>query len=143
MTTTTIWRHEPGSGTGLGPGVLQIGHQVPRQGQPLPVGCAVTSWIRTRRVTCSTVKNTYSRFRVMVSTWNRSPATIPSAWALRNCCQVGQVVSTIRSALASSPVRACHRRMSPCPYAVTHAGGITPSTACGSGPTRLRPWLRP
>jgi hypothetical protein len=44
--------------------------------------------MRTRRVACSTTKNPYSRVRVTVSRWNRSPARIPWAWAVRNSRQV-------------------------------------------------------
>jgi len=44
---------------------------------------------RTRRVACSTVKNTYNLLRANVSNWNRSHATIPSACAVKNCDHVG------------------------------------------------------
>jgi hypothetical protein len=44
-----------------------------------PLGWAVTARIQTRRVARATVKNTYRRFRVTVSTWNTSHATIPAA----------------------------------------------------------------
>src|SRR5437773_1555234 len=59
----------------------------------VPVVWAVIPRTCTRRVVCSTTANTYSRARVIVSRWKKSHATILSAWALRNCPQLGPATS--------------------------------------------------
>ena len=54
-----------------------------------PVGFAVTPPRCIRRVPCSMKTRTYSLFSSTVSTCRKSTARIPSAWARRNCRQVG------------------------------------------------------
>ena len=54
-----------------------------------PVGWVVMPPRCTRRVACSTKISTYSRRRNTVSTQKKSQATMPLAWAARNCDQVG------------------------------------------------------
>ena len=54
-----------------------------------PVGFAVTPPRCIRRVPCSMNTRTYSLLRSTVSTCRKSTATIPAAWACRNCRQLG------------------------------------------------------
>ena len=59
------------------------------------VGWAVTPRIWTRRLVISMTNSTYSRRRVIVSTWKKSVASSPDAWVRRN---VRHVVSMPRGA---------------------------------------------
>jgi hypothetical protein len=52
-----------------------------------PSGRAVTPRIWTRRVATSMANRTYSRRRKIVSTWEKSQASRPSAWVRRNARQ--------------------------------------------------------
>jgi hypothetical protein len=54
-----------------------------------PVGFAVTPPRCIRRVPCSMNTRTYSLLSSTVSTWTKSTARIPAAWAVRNCRQAG------------------------------------------------------
>jgi hypothetical protein len=54
-----------------------------------PVGLAVTPPMCIRRVPCSMNTRTYSLLSSTVSTCRKSTATIPAAWACRNCRQPG------------------------------------------------------
>lgn len=55
------------------------------------VGCAVTPVMWSLRVQCSRNASAYNRFPVIVSTWKKSAAMIPSTWAVRNSRQLGPV----------------------------------------------------
>jgi hypothetical protein len=52
-----------------------------------PLECAVTPRTCTRRVVTSVTNSTYSRRRLIVSTWKKSHANSPVAWARRNARQ--------------------------------------------------------
>jgi hypothetical protein len=52
-----------------------------------PVGFAVTPPMCIRRVPCSMNTSTYMRYSSTVSACRKSAATIPAAWARRNCRQ--------------------------------------------------------
>jgi hypothetical protein len=51
----------------------------------------INPYIRSTSSLLGAQNNTYSVLRRIVSTVNKSHATIPSAWARRNCVQVGPV----------------------------------------------------
>ena len=123
-----LGRYEPGSGTGIpGPGVLQI------ESSGSAPGSTTARRMRSHIVDPDPAGDVFNGEEHLQPLQGdgvdvEQVAGDPRLPSPVNRCQVCEAVSTIRSALASSPVRACHRRMSPCPYAVTHAGGITPST---------------
>jgi hypothetical protein len=65
--------------------VLQIRGQIASQlAAQAPVGWEVTPSKWTRRLPCSITKAAYRRFNVTVSTWEKSTASRPPAWARRN-----------------------------------------------------------
>jgi hypothetical protein len=54
--------------------------------------------MRTVRVPTSMTANTYSRFKTTVSTWKKSAASRPEAWARRNARHVGPPAGLRRGA---------------------------------------------
>ncbi|WP_181383980.1 hypothetical protein [Streptomyces sp. NWU339] len=73
------------------------------------VGWAVTPRTWTVRMPTSMTKKTYSRVRVTVSTWEKSTARSPLAWARRKSRQVG--ASPDRRGAGSRPAERRTRRM--------------------------------